>query len=172
VVSIPQVVTRRYNPALGVWFNLCALPDIEAERVLERLRLESRPTLKPDYLTRRRATEHWLSDQAGRLLGAIPLRPPVYFFLGDFSWSIDHSRPAALVLPLASLPAQATTFTLGDSMKVMDEPSRRVYSMAEIIDVFSRPQALAGFGLSDRSGVQSRFVEVQVWDCASIALPS
>jgi hypothetical protein len=169
---MPEVVTRRYNPALGMWLNLCALPDIEAERVLERLRQESRPTLKADYLTRRRATERWLAQQAGKLLGIVPERPPVYFFLGDFSRSVDHSRPAALVLPLASLPPQATTFTLGDSMHVVDEPARRVYSMAEMNELFAHTQEVAGYGLSDRSGIQSRFVEVQVWDCASIALPA
>jgi hypothetical protein len=169
---MPEVVTRRYHPAWGMWLNLCALPDLEAEQVLERLRRESRRTLKQDYLTRRRATERWLCEQASQVLGLIPEQRPVYFFLGDFSWSEDHSRPAALVLPLSSLPSDATTFTLGDSMNVVEEPSRRVYSMAEMSELFANPDAVAGFGLSDRSGVQSRFVEVQVWDCGSIALPS
>jgi hypothetical protein len=172
VTAMPEVVTRRYDPALGVWLNLCALPDVEAEQVLDRLRRESRPTLKADYLSRRRATESWLSEEAGRLLRQAPEQRPVYFFLGDFSWVADRSRPAALVLPLASLPPHATTFTLGDSMNVVDEPSRRVYTLEEMIELFADSEAMAGFGLSDKFGVQSRFVEVQVWDCASIAIPS
>jgi hypothetical protein len=169
---MPEIVTRRYNPDLGIWLNLCALPDVEAEQVLDRLRRESRPTLKPDYLSRRRATESWLFEEAGKLLGQATEQRPVYFFLGDFSWVADCSRPAALVLPLASLPPHATTFTLGDSMNVVDEPARRVYTLEEMIELFADSEAMAGFGLSDKSGVQSRFVEVQVWDCASIAIPS
>jgi hypothetical protein len=172
VTAMPEVVTRRYDPALGMWLNLCALPDVEAEQVLDRLRRESRPTLKPDYLAQRRATEAWLSEEAGKLLGQALEQKPVYFFLGDFSWFDDRSRPASLVLPLSSLPPHATTFTLGDSMSVVDEPMRRVYTFEEMIELFADSEAVSGFGLSDKFGVQARFVEVQVWDCSSIALPS
>jgi hypothetical protein len=129
------------------------LPDREALRVL-------RPNLKPDYLARRRATEHRLSKAAADALGRRFSARPVYFFLGDFSYLEDLFRPAALVLSLADLPADAITFTLGDSMSV---ESRRVYTRDEMDALFLAGDPVAEFGLSDRGGFQRRFIEVQVW---------
>jgi len=119
---MPAVVTYRYDPAIGACLNICSLPDIEALKVLERLRHQSRPKLKPNYLYRRRTTEKWLSNAASKALGRRFEKPPRYFFLGDFSYGTDPSRPAALMVPLSTLPAQAISFTLGDSMTVAEQP--------------------------------------------------
>jgi hypothetical protein len=162
-VKMLEMVTHRYDPARGACLNVCALPDLEAGRVLERLRRESRPTLKADYLERRRATEEWLVSAAREVLGRAFGAPPVYFFLGDFSYLVDASRPASLVIPLSSLPMDAMTFTLGDSMSVAAERGRRVYTLGEMVGLFADGEALAGFGFCDRGGIQKRFVEVQVW---------
>jgi hypothetical protein len=167
VVEMPEVVTHRYDPARGACLNVCALPDLEASRAVERLRRESRPSLKADYLARRRVTEEWLASAARAALGRAFGAPPVYFFLGDFSYMADASRPASLVMPLSSLPADAVTFTLGDSMSVAVGRRRRVYTVREMIGLFGEGEALAGFGFCDRDGVQKRFVEVQVWEQAS-----
>ena len=83
---MPAVVTYRYDPAIGACLNICSLPDIEALKVLERLRHQSRPKLKPNYLYRRRTTEKWLSNAASKALGRRFEKPPRYFFLGDFSY--------------------------------------------------------------------------------------
>ena len=163
---MPEVVTHRYDPVRGSGLNLCSLSDLEASRVLERLRRESRPTLKGDYLGRRRVTEAWLASAAREVLGRSFGAPPVYFFLGDFSYLADSSRPASLVIPLATLPADALTFTLGDSMSVAEEPGRRVYTLLEMIGLFARAEALAGFGFCDKDRIQKRFIEVQVWEWA------
>jgi hypothetical protein len=165
-VEMPEVVTHRYDPTHGACLNVCSLPDLEASRVVERLRRESRPSLKADYLARRRVTEEWLASAAREVLGRTFGVPPVYFFLGNFSYVIDASRPASLVIPLSSLPVDAVTFTLGDSMSVAAEPKRRVYTLQQVAALFAEGEALAGFGFCDRGGFQKRFVEVQVWEQA------
>ncbi len=169
-MEMPEVVTHRYDPARGACLNVCALPDLEAARVLERLRREYRPTLKADYLARRRVTEAWLASAAGAALGRAFGAPPVYFFLGDFSFLTEASRPASLVIPLSKLPVDATTFTLGDTMRVAAERGRRVYTLAEMAELFAEGEALAGFGFCDRDGFQARFVEVQVWEKAGLGV--
>jgi len=167
---MPDVVTHRYDPAIGVCPNLGALPDGEALRVLQQLRRKSRPTLKPDYLARRRTVERWLSEEASKTLGRSFDRGPGYFFLGDFSYVVDPSRPAALLVPVSRLPLEATTFTLGDSMSVVQQPGRRVYLFDEVVALFASGDAVAGFGLSDRQGFQERYIEVQVWGRAWLSL--
>lgn len=71
---MPDVVTHLYDPVIGVCPNLCSLNDNEALRVLDQLRRTFRPTLKLNYLARRRSTELWLSEAAGTLLAGIPSR--------------------------------------------------------------------------------------------------
>jgi hypothetical protein len=171
VTLMPRVITHRYDPARGACLNVWSLPDLEASRILDRLRRESRPTLKANYLTRRRCTEEWLAQAASQVLGRAIRKQPTYFFLGDFSYLVDPSRPAALVIPLSSLAAEAMTFTLGDSMSVAEEPGRRVYKLPEMAALFHQGEAVAGFGLSDKAGFETRFVEVQVWDSSSVLIP-
>jgi hypothetical protein len=165
---MPGVVTHRYDPARGMCLNICTLSDFEASQTLDRLRNESRPTLKPGYLARRRATEEWLAEAAATTLGRSPGQLPAYFFLGDFSYCADRSRPDSLVIPLASLPADAITFTLGDSMTVSEQPNRRMYKLAEVVMFFANSHAFVDFGLSDRDGFQHRFIEVQLWDNSAL----
>ena len=167
---MPEVVTHRYDPARGACLNVCSLNELEASRILDRLRRESRPKWNADYLARRHATEAWLVEAASDALGRVFLEPPVYFFLGDFSFFADHSRPASLVIPLSSLPTDAVTFTLGDSMSVAEERGRRVYKLQEVIGLFAAGEALAGFGFCDRDGFQRLFVEVQIWEKAGLGV--
>src|SRR5262245_52306072 len=121
---LPEVVTHIYDPDRGPFRNLCALPDIEAEGILEAIRASGRRRIRPVYLARRRATEAWLADECRRLLGDRPLRHPIYFFLGNFDDGKDPSRPRAIILPLSSLPTDALTFTYGDSMTVHHDRDR------------------------------------------------
>jgi hypothetical protein len=129
-VPLPDLVTHRYDPAVGVCPDVCSLTDTEAERVLDRLRRTTRPTLKATYLARRRTTERWLSGQARKVLSRPAEQGPG--FLGDFSHATDAfptTRPvrAALdrglrqrIVQEESLPARAMTSTLGDSMTVAE----------------------------------------------------
>jgi len=161
---MPQVVTHRYDPARGPYLNLCSLPNPEAVRLLDQLRRETRPRLKPDYLLQRRAAEQWLLQAATKTLRHAPESIPVYFFLGDFSYGVDHSRPASVVLPLAQLHPEAVTFTLGDSMRVAAEPNRCVYNLEQMEELFAAQAPVADFGLTDREQMQPRFIEMQLWD--------
>jgi hypothetical protein len=163
-MEIPKVVTHRYDPARGAGLNICSLSDFEASCVLDHLRQGCRPTLKPNYLARRRETEEWLARAVKQVLKRTVARQPRYFFLGDFSFHGDPSRPAALVIPLASLPVEAVTFTLGDSMTAVEEPRRRVYNFAQMVELFGDDDAVARSSLSNRSGFQTHFIEVQLWD--------
>jgi hypothetical protein len=158
---MPEVLTHRYDPAVGPCPNICALSDFEASTVLDRLRRTSRPTLKPGYLARRRLTEQWLADAASSVLKRNFGQVQGYFFLGDFSYGLDESRPSALIVPLPTLPPDAITFTLGDSMSIVE---RRVYSLDEVCHLFRTGESLADFGFSDRDGIQKRFIELQLWE--------
>ena len=164
MVNIPKVVTHRYSPAIGACRNVCSLPDHEALRVIDRLRCEFRPTLKPDYLVRRRRTEDWLSKAACAALGRRFEGLPAYFFLGDFSDRDDPSRPASLVLPLSHLPSGAISFTLGDSMSVAEQADPRIYKLDQILSIFLTDDSIATFGVSDQLGFHKDFIEVQVWE--------
>jgi hypothetical protein len=161
---MPDIVTHRYDPALGACRNVCSLPEFEALQMIDRLRRQCRPTLKPNYFYRRLSTEQWLLDAVSKALGRRFEQRPAYFFLGDFSYGRDPSRPAALVLPLSTLPTGAISFTLGDSMTVAEQAERRLYKLDEIVALFGADDAIARFGFSDQSGFQADFIEVQVWD--------
>jgi hypothetical protein len=164
VIAMPEVVTHRYDASVGICPNICSLPDLEASKVLDQLRGTSRPTLKPGYLARRRLTEQWLAKAATSLLNRSFEHVQGYFFLGDFSYGPDPSRPATLVVPLSALPVDAITFTLGDSMTVVEQASRRLYSFDEVCDLFRKGKPVANFAFSDKDGIQKRFIEVQLWE--------
>jgi hypothetical protein len=53
-------------------------------------------------------------------------------------------------------------------MTIAEQAGRQVYRMDEIIVGFAVGEAVARFGLSDRSGFQTDFIEVQVWDRSSL----
>ena len=94
----------------------------------------------------------------------------MYFFLGDFSYLVDPSHPAALVIPLSSLPPSATTFTLGASMSVTEERGRRVYTLHEMVSLFAESEAVLGFGFCGKAGFQARFIEAQVRESSWLPL--
>jgi len=97
-------------------------------------------------------------------------REAVLILPWDFSHTANPSRPAALIVPLSSLPPKAITFTLGDSMSVAEQAEPRVYSLDEIVELFATGEAIAGFGLSDKGGFQGRFIEVQVWEHSPVSV--
>lgn len=172
MAAMPEVVTHRYHPEFGPYRNICSLPDIEALAIIDRLRSQGRPALKGNYLARRRRAERWLSMEASALLGRRVKHWPTYFFLGDFSHVPDSSRPSALVIPLANLPSDAITFTLGDSMKIAEEQMPRLFGLGEIMSLFAEGRTGGEFGASDEPGMQARFIEVQLWDCAAWPIKS
>ncbi len=158
----PTTVTHIYDPDRGPFRNLCALPDAEAEEILAAIRASGRRQVRSVYLVRRRAAEAWLADECRRLLGDRPRRHPIYFFLGDFDDGKDPSRRSAIILPLASLPADALTFTYGDSMTVHRDRDRGAKDGgAFTLDEIRRFVAAAGLPTGG-------FIEVQLWDDAGL----
>ena len=159
---LPDVVTHNFDPARGPFRNLCALPDAEAERVLDEIRASGTRRIKADYLRRRRAVEDWLRAERrrklGQKLGTTRLDRPIYFFLGDFflgdfADGRDRSRPASLVLPLAAFPPEVLTFTYPDSMASLPlsrDDRLRAHRKAHHGKVFTLPEiaaVVARFGL-------------------------
>lgn len=178
MTDLPKLVTHNYDPARGPFRNLCALPAVEAERILDEIRASDRRTIKVDYLARRHATEEWLYAECSRKLGVPPRRHPIYFFLGDFADGLDPSRPNAIVLPLVSLPPAAITFTYPDSMASLPLGTRK-YHVAErrpyhgqVFTLDEIRQVVETFGMPNRNGDSStcfdRFIEVQLWDDAPL----
>jgi hypothetical protein len=71
----------------------------------------------------------------------------------NYKFPMEHrSRPRSLVVPLTSLPPEAMTFTLGDSMNVAASPRRRVYTLQEVRFLFAEGEPVSAFGLTDRHG--------------------
>ena len=68
------------------------------------------------------------------------------------------------MIPLSTLPLDAITFTLGDSMSVGEQARRRLYSLDEVVALFAAGDAVAGFPFSDRCRFQEGYIEVQVWE--------
>ena len=173
---LPEVVTHNYDPARGPFRNLCALPQVEAERILDEIRASGTRRIKAGYLRRRHAVEDWLISERRRKLGPTPLERPIYFFLGDFADGLDRSRPASLVLPLAALPSAILTFTYPDSMASLplsrDEHHRvhRKEHHGQVLTLSEIREVVARFGLpgdrwkTEPSMRYDRFIEVQVWD--------
>jgi hypothetical protein len=169
-IGMPGVITHLYDPQRGPFRNICNLPDEEADRILAEIRASVRPSLKPNYLPRRRKTEAWLLAERRRKQGRPHLDHPIYFFLGDRSDWRDAWRPAPVVLPLELFPEDALTFTFPDSMAslplsveekhLIDRKGYhgKVFTLAEIRTV------IADVGMPRGRDRYDTFVEVQAWD--------
>jgi hypothetical protein len=172
--AFPKVVTHNYDPARGACRNLCALPEAEAEAVLDDIRASGTRSIKANYLRRRLATEDWLISESKRKLGPVPLERPVYFFLGDFADGQDRSRPQSLVMPLAAFSPEMLTFTYPDSMasfpgaakpdQVRNDYHGLVFNLDEIMDVVVRFGMPGDRWKTEPSMQYDKFIEVQVWD--------
>jgi hypothetical protein len=174
--AIPEVVTHNYDRRHGPFRNICALPDAEAQHLLDNIALSGKRPVRENYLRRRRKTEAWLLTERRRKMGTPAIEHPIYFFLGDMADGPDPSRPESIVLPLAALPADMLTFTLPDSMASLplslhDEhkADRRSYH-GKVFTLEEIGQVIAEFGLpaerwqTDRAVKYDRFIEVQLWD--------
>jgi hypothetical protein len=61
MARFPDIMTHNYDPNGAFLRNLCDLSEIEAERVLDRLRAAGR-RIKADYFRRRLETEQWKTE--------------------------------------------------------------------------------------------------------------
>lgn len=165
-------VTHNYDPD-GVFLgNICSLPLLEAEAVLQRIRQSGRRRIRSNYLAKRHRTEDWLTRRRQTLLGKTPLERPIYFFLGDFADGRDPSRPRSLVMPLSAFPSDTITFTYPDSMTSFSSRSdeNRMYPYGEVFAFDQIVSVIDELGLPGDREVQAplahfeRYLEMQAWD--------
>jgi len=173
---IPEALTHNFDPAPGPLRNICALPDAEAERIIDEIRASGRRSIKANYLRRRRAVEDWLIAKRRRKLGRTRLERPLYFFLGDFADGLDPSRPESLIMPLAAFSPDCLTFTYPDSMASLPLARRdehaaerrpyhgQVFTLSEIKAVVAEVGMPGDCRKTDPARRYDRFIEVQVWD--------
>lgn len=179
---LPDIVTHIYDPARGPFRNLCSLGDHEAETLLADIAAAGHRTIKPNYLSRRRATEAWLLTQRTRKLGQPRLPRPIYFFLADMDDGADPSRPCAITLSLARFAAEMVTFTYSDSMASFllgsrgDLASERWPPHGEVFTLDEIARLVAAVGLpgggrpSDPAQRHDRYIEMQLWDERPLAV--
>jgi hypothetical protein len=167
---LPDLVTHNYDPQRGAFRNLCALPESDAQRVLDAIAAAGTRTIKANYLPRRLEIERWLQSERRRKLGAPHLERPIYLFLGDMADGLDPSRPESVMMPLSAFGADMLTFTYPDSMASLPlatDDGLTAYRRRYHGEVFTRDEITAvveEHGMPDRTAKFDRFIEVQVWD--------
>jgi hypothetical protein len=171
---IPSIITHYFDPTCGPFRNICTLNIDDAELILENIRRLGHRKYKSNYLQRRIATEEWLYAERSRKLGKPRLINPIYFFLGECSWT-DLARPLSIRLPLANFSIQMVTFTFPDSMTslplatfVDDQVNRKpyhghVFTLDEIEKVIAE-FGMPGTAVEESGSKYDTFIEVQVWD--------
>jgi hypothetical protein len=123
---MPEVVTHRYDPARGACLNVCALPDLEAGRVVERLRRESRPDVEGGLFGTAAGYGRVAGFGGAGGFGAGVWRASGVFLSGRFFLSCGCVSAGFAGDACVEPAGDAMTFTLGDSMSVAAEPGRRV----------------------------------------------
>ncbi|OMF32235.1 hypothetical protein BK133_14520 [Paenibacillus sp. FSL H8-0548] len=161
-----------FDQSTGPFCNLSDLAPVDAERILEQIRLQSKGFASKrslDYLEIRRSLEL----QAHELFihkGGKPVRGlPHYMTLGSCPWLLDwYPNGRELQIALAEFDPNTISFTYGDlfpTMRYNDGKTYRgqIYTAGEIWDVihkFGWPQEWNSNG--DQG--PERYIEVQIWD--------
>jgi len=57
--TMPSHVTHNYDPDSAFLSNICDLPLLQAEAILQRIRQSGRRKIGSNYLERRHRTEEW-----------------------------------------------------------------------------------------------------------------
>ena len=169
---IPDFLCHYYEADDGPLRNLSDLPELEAEAVLQGIRLRGdrfASQRADDYLTVRRSLEDRVRElfivKGGKPKG---LRPH-YFILGECAWLKSwYQHGCELRVPLAAFHAQGISFTYGDTfpaMRFMDgNPTRgQVYTLTELsalVQQYGLPQV---WNVDGKLG-PDRYIEAQVWE--------
>lgn len=183
--EIPTFVTHYHLADKRPFLNLSDLAEPELAAVmqdLERRRASSelKRVFGGRYMHLRRLTEgrlHELFLQAG---GLPERKAPHYFVLGSCEWYRGLAADTReVVLPLADLPTEVTSFTYPDSFTAMafgpqfglplqaHPYHERVFRLAELKDVIAQFGLPAGGTEDGYEGYAHRpfekYIEVQVW---------
>jgi len=171
VSRMPSCATHNYDPDGAFLSNICNLPLLQAEAVLQRIRRSGLRKIRSNYLEKRHRTEEWLISGRRKLLGRTRLERPIYFFLGDFADGEDPSRPCSLVLPLSAFPIDTITFTYPDSMTSFSSrsgensqyPFGEVLTYEKIVSIVN-DRGLPGERARHPLAHYELYIEMQAWD--------
>jgi len=182
--AIPDFVTHYHLATRPPLLNLCDLPADRLERVVAELEAERAAGLSSRvfgrrYMELRRRTEEKLRALFVAAGGQPQRVAPHYFVLGESRWfqglAADMTR---LMIPLADLPSEVTSFTYPDSFTAMGivaeygiayewtpchERVFRIEELTEVIERYGLPPDEAGDYGDYHRDLFERYVEVQVW---------
>lgn len=173
---LPSVLTHTYHPDYAPFGNICDGSRDAARKALADMNANGIRWTRPAYLQRRLAVESWLVREARAKITGVTLARPRYLFLGDFADGSDPARPASIRLPLASIPAEALTFTYPDSMTSFllcarpEHAAERRWFHGHVFTLTEIAAVVAEVGLPTHRFPRPRgtpsdgFIEAQLWD--------
>ena len=184
-IQIPKFVTHYHLADKPPFLSLSDLAEVELATIMQDLQQRRassglKRVFGPRYMQLRRLTEARLYDLF-RQAGGIPeRRAPRYFVLGSSQWYRGLApNTREVVLPLAHLPTEVTSFTYPDSFTAMAfgpqfglplEPRpyhEQVFRLPQLKDVVTKYGLPADEteGLYDGYAYRpfEKYIEVQVW---------
>ncbi len=159
-------LTHYCEPGRTPFLSVTALPRGEAMKKAAELAPDTRSPKNrfcaedfPGYYEKRLRTEAWLY-RAFLEKGGRPQTPhPLYFVLGGSGYLHRwFGSGPSYTLDMRDVPREALSFTLGDSMSVVDRTGRDVFTpdeMAGRLAVLDLPAVLEEAGI--------HYVEAQLW---------
>ena len=128
------------EPGREPFFSITALPHAEALRKAAELAPDTRSPKNrfcaedfPGYYEKRLRTESWLYDAFLTKGGETETRHPLYFVLGESEFLHQwFGHGTVYTFDLRDVPQHACSFTLGDSMAVVDREDREVLTFDEM----------------------------------------
>jgi hypothetical protein len=171
MISTPDFLSHYYEAAGGPFRNLSDLPEVEAEAVLQQIRMAGdrfASQRTEEYLAVRRGLEEKVRALFTAKGGSPKRERPHYLIVGECPWLKSWYRSGCeLRIPLTAFNAENVSFTYGDTFPAMryqdGKPYRgQVYTLAELpglIEQYGLPQVWN----ADGKHGPDRYVEAQVW---------
>lgn len=159
-------LTYYCEPGRTPFHSITALPPEEAMRKAAELAPDTRSPKNrfcaadfPGYYEKRLRTEAWMHAAFLAKGGAAETAHPLYFVLGESGFLHNwFGNGTVYTFDLRDVPQHALSFTLGDSMSVIDRQDRAVYLMDEMAAL------LAAHGLDKiRADLGIHYIEAQLW---------
>lgn len=154
------------EPGRDPFFSITSLPPEAAMKKAAELAPDTRSPKNrfcaedfPGYYEKRLRTEAWMYEAFREKGGEPEARHPLYLVLGESAFLHQwFGRGTIYTFDLRDLPQRACSFTLGDSMSVVDRADREVLTSGEMA---ARLAACSLEALREARGIH--YVEVQLW---------
>lgn len=154
------------EPEREPFFSITALPR---EAAMERAALLAPGTRSPKnrfcaedfpgYYDKRLDTEAWMYRRFVEKGGTAEIAHPLYMTLGESEFLHQwFGNGWVYVFDPADMPGECISFTLGDSMSVIDRDDKEVYTLAEMEALLKTDAAET---IKKRHGIH--YIEVQLW---------